>query len=51
MGELASDEVGHGDEVLDAAVAAGAGSCLRKRPIHGLDAAIVFAGLEAIEQE
>ncbi len=49
MGKLSSDEVGHGDEVFDAAIAAGAGSCLRKRPIHGFDPAMVFAGLEAIE--
>ena len=49
MGKFSSDEVGHGDEVFDASIAAGAGSRLLKRPIHGLDAGIVFAGLKAIE--
>ena len=47
MGELSSDEAGHGDEVVDAAITASA--CLLKRSIHRLDPAVVFASLEAVE--
>ena len=49
MGKFSSDEVGHGDEVFDAAIAAGAGTCLLKCSIHRFDPAVVFAGCEAVE--
>ena len=49
MGEFPSDKVGHGDEVFDAAIAAGTGSCLLKCSIHCFDTAVVFAGFEAVE--
>ncbi|EXI77283.1 MAG: hypothetical protein AW10_03874 [Candidatus Accumulibacter appositus] len=56
MGELSSDEVGHIDEVVDAAIAAGASACaagasacLLKRSIHRLDATVVLACLETVE--
>jgi CRISPR-associated endonuclease Cas3-HD len=49
MGELSSDEVGHGDEVFDAAIAAGASASFLKRAIHRLDTTVVFACLETVE--
>jgi hypothetical protein len=49
MGEFPSDEVGHGDEVVDAAITTGAGTCLLKCSIHCFDTAVVFAGFEAVE--
>jgi len=39
----------HGDEVFDAAIATGAGTCLLKCSIHRFDPAVVFAGCEAVE--
>jgi hypothetical protein len=49
MGELSSDEVGHGDEVFNAAIAAGPSASLLKRSIHRLDTTVVFACLETVE--
>ena len=49
MGEFPGDEVSHGDEVLDAAIAAGASACLLKGSIHRFDTAVVFTDLEAVE--
>jgi len=49
MGELCSDEVGHGDEVFDAAVSAGASVSLLKCSIHRFDTTVVFACLETVE--
>ena len=51
MGEFPGDEVSHGDEVLDAAIAAGASACLLKGSIHRFDTAVVFAGFEAVERD
>jgi len=41
MSELSRDEVGHGDEVFDAAIAACPCASLLKRSIHGFDPAVV----------
>ncbi len=49
MSELSSNKIGHGDEVLDAAIAACASSGLLKRSIHRFDTAIVLAGVKTVE--
>ena len=49
MSELSGDEVGHVDEVFDAAIAACASSGLLKRSIHRFDTAMVFAGVKTVE--
>jgi len=49
MGELSSDEVGHGDEVFDPAIAASPSARLLKRSIHRFDSAVVLACLETVE--
>jgi len=49
VSEFSGNEIGHGDELLDAAVAASAGSRLLKCAVHGLDATVVLAGFEAVE--
>ena len=49
MGELSSDEVSHGDEVLDAAIAACPSASFLKRSIHHFDSAVVLACLETVE--
>jgi len=42
MGEFPNDEVGHGDEVFDAAIATGAGTRLLKCSIRRFDPAVVL---------
>jgi hypothetical protein len=49
MSELSGDEVGHGDEVLDAAIAACPSASFLKRTIHRFDTTIVLACLETVE--
>ena len=49
MGELSSDEVGHGDEVFNAAIAACPTASFLKCAIHRFDTTIVFACLETVE--
>jgi hypothetical protein len=49
VSEFSGDEIGHGDEVFDPAVAASAGSRFLKCAVHGLDATVVLAGFEAVE--
>ena len=49
MSEFAGDEVGHVDEVFDAAIAARTGARLLEGSIHRFDPAVVFAGCEAVE--
>jgi len=50
MGELSSDEVGPGDKVFDAAIAAcpSASASFLKRSIHRFDSAVVLACLETV---
>jgi len=49
MSELSSDEIGHGDEVLDAAIATCSCARLLERSIHRFDTAIVLAGVKTVE--
>ena len=49
VSEFSGNEVGHGDEVFDAAVAARTGSRFLDCAVHGLGAAVVLAGFEAVE--
>ena len=49
MSELSGDEVGHGDEVFDAAIAARPCARLLEGSIHRFDAAVVFAGVKTVE--
>jgi len=49
VSEFSGNEIGHGDEVFDAAVAASTGSRFLECAVHGLDAAVVLAGFEAVE--
>ena len=49
MGKFSSDEVGHGDEVFDATIAARPCARLLKGSIHRFDPAVVFARLEPVE--
>jgi hypothetical protein len=51
MSELAGDEVCQGDEVLDAAIATGAGTCLLKCSIHRFDPAVVFAHKKGVRHD
>ncbi len=47
--EFSGNEIGHGDEVFDAALAASTGSRFLECAVHGLDATVVLAGFEAFE--
>lgn len=47
MIEFSGDGKVHGDELLDAAVAASTGSRFLQRTLYGFDAAVVLPGLEA----
>ena len=47
--ESSCNEIGHGDEVFDAAVAASTGWRFLECAVHDLDAAVVLAGVEAVE--
>jgi len=49
MSEFAGDEVGHVDEVFDAAIAARTGARLLEGSIHRFDPAVVFAGVKTVE--
>ena len=49
MGEFPGDEVGHGDEVFDMAIAARPCARLLEGSIHRFDPTVVFARLEPVE--
>jgi len=49
VSEFSGNEIGHGDEVLNASVAASTGSRFLECAVHGFDAAVVLAGFEAVE--
>jgi hypothetical protein len=49
VGELSSDEVGHGDEAFNAAIAACPSASFLQRAIHRLDTTIMFACVETVE--